>query len=464
MVPIKEFTQPKISIILNLNDVTEKYFEKCFDSICNQELDYVEIICVENENYKFDKFQKYLLEYEFIKIFDEYYLQNNFNLIINSDYILFLNAKDWLLFVGLKHAYNLAIENDMDILINSYNIFHEFSGEIEDPYQEEYAQLNNLNSFSGNDFKNILFNMPKYSFNLYKTDFIKKLNLKIPLDLTSQISFFINSSMMTSRIGYNNKPLLYNRLNEEIDNLNYYNLICNDFNFGICENNLEINMDSIIDTYFNILYFLEKEGIYNCNKYYLWNYIFRVFRRIYLQNFKNNIVIFKNIHDFCTNVFSKYHNDLVLNLKIENLTFYRSILKSNSIYELELLYENNRLVLQNEGKDKIINEKNNLISNLNNDLANSSKKLDVEIKKYLNILDDKDNRINILEEKYSYQVHENNLLIAKLSEVETSRSWRLTKIFRKIGMFKSIIVLVTVGFIIFLVMYILIIMLMLIIK
>ena len=471
MIPIKVFNNPKVSVIVTFQDVVNDYYEKCLDSLINQKLDSIEIICIKNEeNINLNILEKYLSRYDLIKTFTKDYFQNNFKSIINSDYVFFLNPNDWTLVVGLENAYNIAIENNLDILINSYNNFYEHSGDIDDPYQDEYSKLNKLIDFSDSDFKNIIFNMPKYPFNLYKTDFIKKNNLKVPFGISQQICFFLESSARTSNIGYNNKPLLYNNIENKSD---YYNLICNDFNQKINDEFI-LNIDEIVEHNITLLTNFKDNNIYNNNKYYLLNYIFKIFKNISFMEFKNNEEIFNKIHDAVSNFFSKYHEDLILNLNIDYLTFYRAIFTSESMKELELTQKYKNMLMKNEEQEitisklkklsdvsKQLKESDAKLSKLTKENSENTEKLNealIKIKnleqdnerldsKYLEILmknvklnneynqlvqtHDKSNKVK------AWYINENKRLMKEMDDLKNSRSWKIAKYFEKIGYNKA---------------------------
>ncbi len=139
--------EPKISVIIPVYNV-EKYLRECLDSVINQTLKDIEIICVNDGST--DNSLEILKEYEKqdsrIKIIDK---KNEGaaaarNLGLKSatgDYVIFFDSDDYMEFMALEKLYQNITDNNADISIcKSY----EFYDGDEEKQITEYAIKNNL--------------------------------------------------------------------------------------------------------------------------------------------------------------------------------------------------------------------------------------------------------------------------------------------------------------------------------
>ena len=126
---VSNYIEPKISIVIPIYN-SEKYINKCLDSICNQSLSQIEIICVNDGstdlsrdiiNKKSEKDQRIVI-----------INQKNKGVcaarklgILNSSaqHIYFIDSDDYIEIDCLKNIYKIAIIEDADIVISgeSYN-------------------------------------------------------------------------------------------------------------------------------------------------------------------------------------------------------------------------------------------------------------------------------------------------------------------------------------------------------
>lgn len=116
----------KISIIIPVYN-TEKYIEKCLNSIVNQTYSNLEIICVNNGST--DKSSKLLNEYlmkdKRIKLIET---ENNGvsaarNIALNNvtgQYVLFVDSDDWIDYSTCENAIKTIIDNKSDVVFFNY--------------------------------------------------------------------------------------------------------------------------------------------------------------------------------------------------------------------------------------------------------------------------------------------------------------------------------------------------------
>lgn len=120
---------PKVSAIIPIYNV-EKYLEKCLDSVINQTLKDIEIICVNDSST--DGCENIILEYakkdDRIKLINHAkneglgYARNTGLISSNSDYISFIDSDDFVSVDYIEYLYNTALKYDADIVFTD-NIY-----------------------------------------------------------------------------------------------------------------------------------------------------------------------------------------------------------------------------------------------------------------------------------------------------------------------------------------------------
>lgn len=119
-------TKPHISIIVPVYNV-EDYLPKCLDSVLNQTMEDIEIICV-NDGSKDDSL--YILN-EYAKKDERIIIHNQLNAgvsvarnnglkLVRGDYYMFLDSDDWLDPETCEVAYTTILANRADCLMFSY--------------------------------------------------------------------------------------------------------------------------------------------------------------------------------------------------------------------------------------------------------------------------------------------------------------------------------------------------------
>ena len=120
---------PKVSVILPIYNV-EKYLRKCLDSVVNQTLKDIEIICI--NDCSADNCENIILEYAKkdgrIKLINHLenqglgYARNTGLINSNCDYISFIDSDDFISIDYIEYLYNTAIKYDADIVFTD-NIY-----------------------------------------------------------------------------------------------------------------------------------------------------------------------------------------------------------------------------------------------------------------------------------------------------------------------------------------------------
>lgn len=208
----------KISIVIPVYN-TSKFLNKCLDSVINQDIQEIEIICVNDGST--DNSLEILEQY---KIRDERIIivnKNNGGLssarnkgisISKGKYILHLDSDDWLENQCLKSLYDYAEENNYDIV--SFNFYREF-----------LSYRNEIKIF---EFKNREFDSKEYlqSFleekeipaiwnKLIKSKIYKENNIEHPLgiNLGEDLATTPRLIYFSKKIGYLDKVYYHYRYN-----------------------------------------------------------------------------------------------------------------------------------------------------------------------------------------------------------------------------------------------------------
>ena len=185
----KSKTNPTISVIVPVYNV-EKYLRKCLESIINQTLKELEIICVNDGSTD-----------NSLAILKEYAQKDKRIKIINKmneglgaarktgldhakgDFIAFIDSDDWIKVDAYEKIYNNAISNDSDVVISNLIRYNEnkksytyWEGNDLTPYFEENVNFNSF-YFDYTKIKPYLLNRSfSACIKLYKIDLLRGYN------------------------------------------------------------------------------------------------------------------------------------------------------------------------------------------------------------------------------------------------------------------------------------------------
>ncbi len=213
---------PKVSIILAIYNV-ENYLRECLNSLINQTLREIEIICVNDAST--DNSLNILKEYQAkddrIKIIDQEnqgpgVARNKGLDIASGKYIMIVDSDDWLELDACEIAYNQIEKNGNDIVIFGYKKYYEKS--------DEYKEENHLKSFAGqinnpqirvSELETNFFNNGYAWGKIYNRDFLQRNNIKfLPQYLCEDGPFILLSLALSNSISVINKPLYYYRVRD----------------------------------------------------------------------------------------------------------------------------------------------------------------------------------------------------------------------------------------------------------
>ena len=175
----------KISIIIPVYNV-EKYLEQCLSSVIDQSLKDIEIICVNDgsTDSSVEILNKFSQNDPRIKILHKEHTnagdaRNSGLDIAEGEYILFLDADDYLKENALELLYTSALNNNLDIIMGNVEILNAATGNIESAkWAKNRYEYNKV--FSAKKYKNDLYQRCIiWVWNkLYKRTFVKQNNLR----------------------------------------------------------------------------------------------------------------------------------------------------------------------------------------------------------------------------------------------------------------------------------------------
>ena len=216
----------KISVIVPVYN-TEEHLKECLESVINQTLKEIEIICV-NDN-STDKSLDILKEYakkdERIKIINKK-RNNGAAAARNSgmeqaigEYIGFVDSDDWISLDMYEKLYENAKIHDSDIVMSPLNVYNELNQELEftDPtctmehFDENFdnCTFNHLNT---KDFFFFISVTPPNK--IYKNEYLKEINAKFPEGLIFEDNpFFYNIYLKAKRVSIVRDYLYFYRKN-----------------------------------------------------------------------------------------------------------------------------------------------------------------------------------------------------------------------------------------------------------
>ena len=243
----------KISVIIPVYNV-EKYIDKCLTSLVNQTIDNFEIIVVndgtkDNSQDIIDKYKK-----EYPKLIKSIIKENggqgsarNVGLsVAKGEYIAYVDSDDYIEFDMLEKLYNNAKENNSDIVVCGNHLVTENYDLICDEVYKNDLKIFNVKSNPG-----ILFDKMAVWNKIYKTSFLKTLNLEFRSKKWYEDFDFSTIVLLNAkRISLIEEPLYFYVLRQ-----------------GSTMNNSNVKRNlEIIDAFNNILDYTKKYKLYK--KYY----------------------------------------------------------------------------------------------------------------------------------------------------------------------------------------------------
>lgn len=216
----------KVSIIVPVYN-TGKYLYDCLDSIINQSLMDIEIICVDDGST--DNSLEILEEYgekdSRIRVFSiensGLSIARNFGIEqANGEYIGFVDSDDYVDKFMFEKLYISCVQNDLDISLCKISLFDDETGEVMNDL--DYYNVSVLKGFEGKVFNSddttpITCNIVVNSYNkIYRKSLLTDNSIEFPPHLIFEDEvFFIRTYLNAKRVSFVNEFLYYYRLNRE---------------------------------------------------------------------------------------------------------------------------------------------------------------------------------------------------------------------------------------------------------
>jgi glycosyltransferase involved in cell wall biosynthesis len=382
----------KISILIPVYNV-EKYLEQCLDSVINQTLKEIEIICV-NDGSTDDSLQileDYAKKDHRIRIVNKVNggisSARNMGLdYVNGEYIGFVDSDDWIELDMYEKLYKNAKFHDSDIVMFPGHLFDENTQELK--YNVPYFTLECLDDsfddrvFSHLETKDFLFNISVTPWNkIYRSQFIKDIGVKFPEGLDFDDNpFFYETYLNAKRISLVRDYLYFYRINR----IGSFITSGNERYFDIVKM-YEIVENIILKTHNQETYMAYFSNVRVANILAFYEKVDDEYRKKFFEIIKTG--------------FQKLNPKCIALLSEQNKTDHYIVLNSETHREYELAHQLNQIMEIHE------QEKRNLIAS-------------------------KERELEALKHEYAEELKEKKQLIQELT---SSNSWKITKPFRLIG-------------------------------
>lgn len=345
-----------VSIIIPVYN-GEKYINQCLDSISNQTLKNIEIICVDDGST--DKTPSILKKYSS--------KDNRFKIITtknkgqgsarntalkeaSGEYIAFVDADDWIDLNSMELLYNNAKSRDLDLLFFQMSNYIQSSGQYvsSDLYDIKCFDENGIDEdtiFNHNSTRDFLFEIPVGPVSkLYKHQFLKNNNLRFVEGIFFEDnSFFYNAYFHCRKVGFLKKQLYFRRRHSE----------------SVTQTFDETKFD-IVNATNSVLEVFENNAVYECYMRDVVNHTFSMLiewfkksplniRQGFYEKIKKEFRGFGDLkNDFSENLNDQYK--LIFNLMCNN-DFYLDFLSGYKLKKTDYLIYNGKKEFLKESEE-----------------------------------------------------------------------------------------------------------------
>lgn len=292
---------PKVSVIIPVYNV-EKYLRQCMDSVVNQTLKDIEIICVNDCSP--DNSAEILREYaaqdprvvvlNMEKNSGQSAARNKALDIANGKYVQFLDADDWLNTDCCRQLFEQAESKKLDMLsMAAVSYIEDTHNYIDEPFYNFYY-LKKIENCSTDIYKRKWWLMaPSASLTVYKYDFLSKNNIRFKEGVKFEDCLFFKIALFAAdSVGVNFNKLYYRRKHSEstVNNGGLHYLDWLDINEAIYQLALQNNIpDDEIKKWLN-----STLGY----TYMLYKNIKKEFRRLYYKKARNFYLVHQLLIDW----------------------------------------------------------------------------------------------------------------------------------------------------------------------
>lgn len=341
----------KVSVVVPVYNV-EEFLAECLDSICNQTLSDIEIICVNDgsKDNSLDILNEYASKDERITVIDQenggHAVATNRGMdLATGKYLFLMDSDDILDLTALEQTYNVAEQKDVDFVIfQAINYYMDKDEYIE----EENYSMNGLADYVGDsvfnyrDVKDFVFTISVTPWSkLYNRQFIENNRIRFPEGLVFDDNvFFFDVLFAAERITFLKKHLFKRRWYPtsstragDLRFLNYIeisNLIWDIF-----------RKYDVFDEFKETLYAKKVSTVY-----YWYSHIKEEFKKDFFREMKSDYEKIASDNEL--------YEDFIANISERNRFIFKSVLSTDNIREFDLMVENYELKCENQRlKEKI---------------------------------------------------------------------------------------------------------------
>lgn len=257
--------EPKVSVIIPVYNV-EEYLRQCLDSVINQTLKEIEIICVDDgsTDSSLEILKEYAAKDHRITLITQQNLhagvaRNAGLTVAKGKYLSFLDSDDFFELNMLEETYNKAIKDNSDIVIFNFYNYDNISKTEKTSYAYDKKFLN---TFSPKKFKDYIYfiSTPAPWNKIFKSSLIKNESLKFEnLQSCNDITFVNSALSFATHISVVNKYFVHYR---------------NNLTSNISANRVSMPINILL-AFSKLKYNLLKKNVYN----------------LFEQNFKTQLII-----------------------------------------------------------------------------------------------------------------------------------------------------------------------------
>ncbi|MBP2046668.1 glycosyltransferase [Methanobacterium aggregans] len=387
----------KVSVVIPVYNV-EKYLKQCLESLINQTLSEIEIICVNDGSTdgSLEILEEYTEKDDRVRVINKKNggiasARNRGMEFATGDYMGFVDSDDWIKLNMYEKLYENAQLYGSDIVMCSAHRFDDITHETCDlPYftLERFDETFDNSIFTPDKTKDFFFDICVTPWNkLYKSKFLEETGVIFHegLDFEDPL-FFYETYLKASKLSLVRDFLYFYRVNRS----GSFITSANERFFDIVEM-FDLTEDVLFKTGNHNTYLVAFSNLRISNTLWRYDQVAEKYKAKFFDIIKEN---FKKMNPLCID-----------SLDTWNTKRYQNILNSNNYREYELLKKIDHLMEVQEEKEKQWHEE------LNN-----------QKQKFVN-------EIQTQKQAYELDINAKNQLI---QEITSSNSWKLTKPLRAI--------------------------------
>lgn len=385
----------KVSVIIPVYNA-EEYLGECLDSIINQTLEDIEIICIDDgsTDNSLNILNEYMSKDSRISVYSQ---ENqgpsgarNYGMsFAKGKYVYFIDSDDYIDLEMLETLYNISEEKGTDIILFKLMNFNHETGEEYNTYYYDMPYLKRIvmdNVFDYKDIEDILFDIPvSVPGKFFKMEFVSQFKFHDRIKFEDNL-FSVEAMIKAERMYFYDEYLYYRRIRDNSITTTFYN----EYEDFIKMNKLLVDLVKDLGLFNEFKPQLYHKKLYNT---------YGQFHSIPYSEYKDGF--FKaSKADFLANK-DEYESDDVFLSQIDERDrhIFYSCIESSTWKEFEL-------------KMEIFDE-------------------ELKIKNLKSINEKSEKRIDELEELNSKQEREIDSLINKRNQILSSSSWKITEPLRK---------------------------------